>query len=317
MEKRLNSLGQILVLFNEKDVTLDRHIKRLMVETPLLARILKETVEECRKMELEEIEKCFTKEGVIVAESGSEEASKCLKALELSQESLTADGEHVIFDILTAISLPGEEPIKIFINLEFQKDDHPGYDIPTRGWFHCARILSSQLGREFTNHPDDKDKYGNMKKVYSIWICSNSAEIRANSVDRYRIERKTIIGKNSDAPRYDLMSVVVINIGNKRNPRDTDSKMLLILNALFDRKLSKEEKLKKLEEYGMPVTQEVEEEVSDMCTYTSEVEKATEISTYVKLINKKKLSISDAIEETKMTEKEFLAAVKTYGFELK
>ena len=47
------------------------------------------------------------------------------------------------------------------------------------------------------------------------------------------------------------------------------------------------------------------------------VEKATEISTYVKLINKKKLSISDAIEETKMTEKEFLAAVKTYGFELK
>ena len=66
----------------------------------------------------------------------------------------------------------------------------------------------------------------------------------------------------------------------------------------------------------MPVTQEVEEEVSDMCTYTSEVEKATAISTYVKLINKKKLSISDAIEETKMTEKEFLAAVKTYGFEL-
>ncbi len=54
-----------------------------------------------------------------------------------------------------------------------------------------------------------------------------------------------------------------------------------------------------------------------MCTYTSEVEKATAISTYVKLINKKKLSISDAIEETKMTEKEFLAAVKTYGFELK
>lgn len=49
MEKRLNSLGQILVLFNEKDVTLDRHIKRLMVETPLLARILKETVEECGK----------------------------------------------------------------------------------------------------------------------------------------------------------------------------------------------------------------------------------------------------------------------------
>lgn len=81
--------------------------------------------------------------GITVAKQGSEEAKRAIKALQLSQEDLTADGEHVIFDILTVMYIPGKEPIKIFINLEFQKDDKPGYDIPTRGLFHCSRIISS------------------------------------------------------------------------------------------------------------------------------------------------------------------------------
>jgi predicted glycosyltransferase len=72
------------------------------------------------------------------------------------------------------------------------------------------------------------------KKISPVMIfqsvhCS-TADIRANSVDRYTINRDTIIGQNRDNPRYDIMSAVIVNVGNKHDAKDTDSRMLKMLN---------------------------------------------------------------------------------------
>lgn len=59
--------------------------------------------------------------------------------------------------------------VKLIINVEGQNDFYPGYDIVTRGIFYTAQLISSQLETEFTG-----SNYGDIKKVYSIWICLNS-----------------------------------------------------------------------------------------------------------------------------------------------
>ena len=320
MNKRLNAIGTTLVLLDGKDARLDRHVKTLMVQRPILACILKETVMECKNMTVEQIEKCLAT-NIIVAEANSKEAIESMKVLELSQESLTADGEHVIFDILTVLFLPGvQEPIKVFINLELQKDEKPGYDVPVRGFFHCARIISSQLGHEFTNHPNDKIKYGNIKKVYSIWICSETAQKRDNSIDQYTIQRETILGSNSDNPRYDIMSVMVVNIGKKYETKETDSQMFLTLKTLFNKKLTAQEKIKMLDEIGIPVTESVEKEVEDMCTYTIETKKEGEKEGRLKEIYssvaEKDYSLERGAQKAEMSIPDFKRAMTEAGFKL-
>ena len=64
-----------------------------------------------------------------------------------------------------------KEQVKIIVNVEMQNKYHTGYDLVTRGIFYAARQISAQLDKEFTVDKNDKIKYGNLKKVYSIWIC--------------------------------------------------------------------------------------------------------------------------------------------------
>ncbi|OUP84952.1 hypothetical protein B5F07_06840 [Lachnoclostridium sp. An169] len=48
--------------------------------------------------------------------------------------------------------------IKLIINVEAQKDFHPGYSLMTRGIFYGARMISAQKGTEFKERqPSDKD----------------------------------------------------------------------------------------------------------------------------------------------------------------
>ncbi len=98
-------------------------------------------------------------------------------------------------------------------------------------------MLSSQLGSEFSNQADDPVKYGNIRKVYSIRICPNTAEIRANSVGRYSLDRKTIIGDNIDMPRYDIMNAIVVNIGNRHDAGDEQRSYVRSLNSIIDKEM--------------------------------------------------------------------------------
>ena len=66
--------------------------------------------------------------------------------------------------------------------MEEQNEDKTGYDISMRTLFYCCRMISSQQGVEFSTDAEDPVKYGNIKKVYSIWICAETAEKRANSI---------------------------------------------------------------------------------------------------------------------------------------
>lgn len=135
-----------------------------------------------------------------------------------------------------------------------------------------ARIFKEVV--EFTTNTDDPVKYGNIKKVYSIWICTETAQKRANSIEKYAVKREFLVGSNTDEPRYDIMNAIVINISGKHDVENTDNELIRLLTDLFDERMNGAEKVAKLKEkYGLRVTREVEREVSEMCTYASAIEK--------------------------------------------
>lgn len=266
----LTTTGETIAGMKQSEVLFDRQIKRLLACKPILACILQETVEECMGMTLEEIELCIEGNPQVQQVAVHPQGEKISGRMQ--EDSLDGEGT-VYYDIRTDLLLPGHgnrEYIKILVDVEAQKDDKPGYDLPLRALFYCCRMISSQLGSEFSNQADDPVKYGNIKKVYSIWICSNTAEIRANSVDRYSLDRKTIIGDNIDMPRYDIMNAIVVNIGNRHDAGDEQSRMIRVLNDLLNPDMSAKDKIESLDYLGIGVTYEIKSEVSSMGSIAAE-----------------------------------------------
>lgn len=179
------------------------------------------------------------------------------------------------YDIRTHLKLPSyKEPelSKILLDIEAQKDDTPGYSIATRGLFYCCRMISSQLNTEFTVNSADKKKYQNIKKVYSIWICTDVPAKRKNSIERYSLHKEMILGNSDDDNRYDLLSAIIVNVGKPCDNDIVESRMLNVLSILIDSKMGAMEKISLLrDKYDVPITKEIEKEVWDMCTYTTSI----------------------------------------------
>lgn len=133
-------------------------------------------------------------------------------------------------------------------------------------------MISAQQGIEFTTNADDPVKYCNIKKVYSIWLCTETAQKRANSIEKYEIGRSFLVGSNTDTPRYDILNAILINISGKHDTGGTDNELIRMMTDLFDERLDGIEKIEKLEEYGIELTQEIDEEVTMMCSYATAME---------------------------------------------
>ena len=108
--------------------------------------------------------------------------------------------------------------------------------------------------------------------MYSIWICTDTAQKRANSIEKYSINREFLVGTNLDTPRYDILNAIVINISGKHDTSGTDNELIQMLTDLFDERMDGSAKVDKLRKYGLKLTKDVESEVSEMCTYATAME---------------------------------------------
>ena len=115
--------------------------------------------------------------------------------------------------------------------------------------------------------------YDQIKKVYSIWVCLNSAEDRENTITRYSIREDNLVGSVKEDPRnYDLLSVVMICLGREQS--GIDNALLDMLNVLFGTESDAERKKAYLKDkYAIPMTREFETEVSEMCNLSEGVER--------------------------------------------
>ena len=93
--------------------------------------------------------------------------------------------------------------------------------------YYAARMLSEQHGRVFTgNH------YEKIQKVYSIWICPSTSEVRRNCMYRYHTIEDVVIGNSYvKEEAYDKAEVIVLNLGDAEDKVECD--ILNLLNTLF------------------------------------------------------------------------------------
>lgn len=227
----------------------------------------------------------------------------------MNSESSSINEGTVYYDVrFNAIAPENGESITLIINLEIQTDDKPGYELVTRGTYYCARMISEQHSTVFTG-----DHYEKIQKVYSIWICPSTPDCRKNGMFRYHTIEDPVFG---DAyvkkENYDLMEVVILNLGEPDN--EADCGILNLLNTLFSPTVLPDEKKRVLsEKYNIAMTAELESEVQRMCNLGTAIENKArdegidigELRTTVKYYKKGKITIEEAAADLNMTVEEF------------
>ena len=244
----------------------DKSIKKVLANKPILARILKFTVHELSTLSLQQIESCIDSNSVMLGQTFVEPGLSNPKIISKQLEDDISGEGRIVYDLRFVVNLPDGEKTKIIINVEAQRKSNPGYSIVNRGIFYAARLLSAQLNTEFTNNGSDSAQYDNMKKVYSIWICMDCPEDKKDSIVSYSLKPEILYQGNKTLNidyTYDYVGVVVVHLSG--NPECSHNQLIGMLDTLLSKMDVKSKKQKLQEEFQLPMTMEIDQEVSDMC----------------------------------------------------
>ncbi len=244
----------------------DKSIKKVLANKPILARILKFTVHELSTLSLQQIESCIDGNSVMIGQTFVEPGLSNPKIINKQLEDDISREGRIVYDLRFEVNLLDGEKTKIIINIEAQRKSNPGYSIINRGIFYIARLLSAQLNTEFTNNGSDSAQYDNMKKVYSIWICMDCPEDKKDSIVSYSLKPEILYQGNNRLNidyTYDYVGVVVVHLSG--NPECSQNQLIGMLDILLSKMDVKSKKQKLQEDFQLPMTVEIDQEVSDMC----------------------------------------------------
>ena len=273
---------------DDQNASYDKLAKHFLSRKSILAQILKYTVEEFADSSLEDIEKKYI-EGDPSLSINTVPLDDTLDIIGKNTESASLNESFVTFDIIfDAIAPVDGKLVKIIINLEPQKTTRKiHYKLMKRAVYYVARLISSQKEKEF--HGDD---YNSLKKVYSIWICMTTQNYRADSIQEYKLSEKVIHGKfHDDQKNYDLISIVILNLGKK----PTSHKLLNLLYLIFmDLKSSAEKETILHDEYHIDISRDMKEELRKMGGL---MEPAVEIAAEKKSAETKKKTLIESVRK--------------------
>ena len=238
---------------------LDEAFKRLLSEKYILAWIMRSCMEEyCGSRPQLIVERYI--EGTPQVEEEPVYPDEAPRIHRMSHKDSSMHEGTVRF---TALTRSIGEPIRLIINLGVLNSYYPGYPIVTRALYNCNRLISSQY----------EGCYEKIKKVYSIWICTNPPENRKNCIYRYRIAENLFAGRTNvmeERHHYDMLTALIFCLGQPEDRKVNNA--LDLLNSLFSERLTAKQKIKKLKEYDIPITQQLTEEVSLICSLSQENE---------------------------------------------
>ena len=291
----------------EYDSRYDRTAKKLLANKQILAQIMKGCVNEYSDCTVDDIVEKYiegTPEvgsvGVHVDDTNRPKKSTDVIKGSNNEDSTLTEGTlfyDVRFDAIapkSADSAEQEEVIRLIINVEAQTKFKPGYPLTKRAIYYCSRMISAQHGPIFT-----KSEYGKIRKVYSIWICTQPSDGFEN---------------------YDLMSVVMICLGKPGT--ENHKGILKFMEVLLSSTRSGSEKKKILEEeFGVAMSEELEREVLEVCNLSQGVRAEGreegrqegriegigigEIRMLVQLVREGDLPLERAAAKAKMTVEQF------------
>ena len=264
-----------------KKAKYDKYVKQLLANKEILAWILHYCVVEFKELSIKEIIPCI-ENNIEIGERNVEPGLSNTKIHGYSNENNIINEGKITYDIIFYAKPKNDDSIEIIINVEAQNDYNPGYDIETRGLFYCARMLSMQVDREFSLA---KKEYKKIKKVYSIWICTNSPFNTSYTISSYDVNHKVLYGKKDiKVGRYDLLEVVIIRLGEDIEKGNELHKML---SVLLSSKISSYEKQCRLkDDFEIEMAKELKQEVDKMCNLGDGIErKAIEETLYKNICN--------------------------------
>ena len=167
-----------------------------------------------------------------------------------------------------------EKGLKIISNIELQNDINPGYDIAKRQMFYSCRMISEQKDREFKN-----SDYDSIKKVSSIWIFPSPRVNDKLTITRFKLAQVNDYGEHEDiSERYDMLSIINISLSpDTKECIDSDSDVIGLLGVLFSATMPVTKRKAILEQkYGIPMEEETERKLEDMCNLSLDIRKAGE-----------------------------------------
>ncbi len=238
----------------------DNSAKRLLGNKYILAHILVYTVEEFKGMHPMDVVPLIEGEpkiGIVPVEPGLTNVRNGEKIIGLNTENTEEKEGLIRFDIIFYVRM-GDGLTQIIINVEAQKDDPDEYDILNRAIFYVSRMVSSQKERDFVHQ-----HYNDIKKVYSIWVCLNN---KANTLNHIHLTDDKIIGQRTWAGKMDLINIVMIGLAKEIPENDESLQLHRLLSVLLSMKMKAKDKITIMEaEYGIPVENDIREEVNIMC----------------------------------------------------
>ncbi|MCC8060280.1 MAG: Rpn family recombination-promoting nuclease/putative transposase [Clostridiales bacterium] len=237
--------------------------KTILARKSVLSHILGATVDEFKDVPPNEIEKLIDGEvfiGNVPVDPG------------LTNKAETVNGDRIIgfntvqaerfegaaiYDIVFYVRMK-DGLSKIIINVEAQKDEPNGYDILNRAIFYVSRLVSSQKERDFTGK-----NFNDLRRVYSIWICTNMDECIWNYI---HLTNDAIMANHEWKGKLDMLNIVLLDLPNDLPEQGEQYKLHRMLSALFSIGLTSNERIGILEnEYSIPAGTEFRKELNEMC----------------------------------------------------
>ena len=262
-------LGNTIEAVDSAKIRYDKNVKEILADIQVLARIVKHTVAEARKLSISEIMSCIDRGsiriGAVPMEPGLTNAER-IDSYQM-EDSIPNEG-YVTYDIRFMMAV-ASAALEIIINIEAQKTSDfkkLGYHIENRIVFYLARLISSQKGINFV-----KSEYDKIKKVYSIWICMDAADDE-DSISSISLKSECLFGKQCDFAELDKMCGMVIRIRNNENAAESRNRLIAMLEDVLSTQDGESKKRKLEEKYDMKITTELEGRLDSMCHLSEVVE---------------------------------------------
>ena len=302
---------------SKQEAQYDACVKRILSEKIILAWILKECVDEFKQYSIPQIMKeCIEGEpkiSTVAVDQDEMDYTEDIDENDTAIEGLNTEDNSikegkVYYDIRFYAVVPDTKaPIHLIINIEAQKSDKTTYPIIKRAIYYVSRMISAQKNKVFT-----KSQYEKIRKVYSIWILMNTDEDRSNTITEYRISERNVVGVYKEKEsNYDLLTVVMLGLGNVKKAEDKP--ILKLLDVLLSSDTKLEQKKEILEkDFNIPMSASISEEANVMCNlgegireqaYEQAYEQAR-VEAVLNMMESLKLSAEDVIKAMGIPDKE-------------
>ena len=200
-------------------------------------------------------------------------------------------GARIEYDKLYEVKLP---KTKIFVNIEAQSKENPGYPLMNRAVYYVSRLIDRQKNK---SEGFMKSRYGEMKEVYSIWIIMDMDVKKEEMIEVHTFPEK------EDKTLMNIIMVYPLK-------EDSENEVIRFLHILFVSDMEPAKKKQILEEkYKIKMTRELEEAMDDMCSVIEYYERKTrvealaegiikgEVNTMLKVIEKIEKKMNMSLEE--------------------